>query len=175
MTCCRVLPLKDLYDHMKHRLLFIAFLSIIGLLLPTSLIRAQVNVTTETVAPNVTLLWEAQTYVPPFYKGKTLLADGGDVKIFAFPPDHLGDPSALRYMWKIDGEVRGDDSGIGRSFFIHRSGLFGGAPLIIVEVYRGDEKVGTGALRVPLVAPRIAVYPVLPLAGILFANQARTL
>ncbi len=131
---------------------------------------AQVNVTNVAVSANVVLVWEAETYVPPFYKGKALLPDGADVRIMAFPPANLGDASALSYTWKVDGEVIDTASGVGRSFFIQRSDVFGGSKLIVVEVSRGGTKVGTGVARVPLVKPSVALFSSLPLTGILFGG-----
>ncbi|MBP9771404.1 MAG: hypothetical protein KBD16_00550 [Candidatus Pacebacteria bacterium] len=138
-----------------------------------SLANAQVNVTDVSVTTNIPLLWETETYVPPFYKGKALLPDGGDVRVLALPPANLGDPSALSYTWKVDGVVVDTASGFGRTFFIARSDIFGGSKLIVVEVKRGDSRVGTGAIRVPLVEPSALIYPSLPLAGILFGGGTR--
>jgi hypothetical protein len=137
--------------------------------------RAQVNIVTQTISSNVTLVWEAQSYVPPFYKGRALAVDGGDVNILAFPPASLGNSADLTYIWKIDGRVDNPSSGLGRSFFRHRPDIFGGAPLIVVDVYRDGNKAATGALRVPQVKPQVLVYPALPLAGILFGNRARSI
>ncbi len=146
-----------------------------GFALGFRLADAQVNVTQTTIANSVTLIWEAQSYVPPFYKGRALSVDGGDVNILAFPPVNLGNPSDLVYTWKIDGEVQDTASGAGRSFFTHHPDMFGGSPLIVVEVYRNGSKVATGALRVPQVKPQVIVYPAQPLAGILFGNRARSI
>src|SRR5688572_11234371 len=62
-------------------------------------VHAQVNVTTQFVAPSVTMVWGAETYVPPFYKGKALYVDGAAARILALPPAEFGDPSLLTYMW----------------------------------------------------------------------------
>ena len=133
---------------------------------------AQVNLSQEIVASNVTMIWEAQTYTPPFYKGKALYVDGASAKVLALPPASLGDPANLSYTWKLDGEVQQAASGVGRDFFIYEPSIFGGSPLIVVEVARSGTKVATGALRVPQVKPSIVLYPSLPLAGILFGNKA---
>lgn len=145
-------------------------LIVLFLLAPIKGTHGQINVTQEIIATNVTLVWEAQTYTPPFYKGKALLTDGGDVKIYAIPPTTLGNPLELGYVWKKDGQVINDASGVGRNFFIHESSIFGGSPLIVVEVYQDNQKVAVGAVRVPLVKPRVLLYPTLPLAGILFGT-----
>lgn len=61
----------------------------------------------------VDLLWEADSYTPPFYKGKALLADQSDALIIAMP-DHPN-PSTLSYQWRQNGTILGSSSGIGRN------------------------------------------------------------
>jgi hypothetical protein len=155
---------------MSYRIIYF-FIAIIAIIASNNHVQAQVNVTNDVVLSNVTLVWEAQTYVPPFYKGRALFADGADVKILAFPPTDLGDPSQLNYKWKVDGTVIQEASGTGRRFFIYESGMFGGSPLIVVEVSNGTATAGTGVIRVPLTKPRVALYQSLPLAGILFGTS----
>lgn len=138
--------------------------------LASHLASAQVNVTTQSSASTVTLVWEADTYVPPFYKGKALYVDGADARILALPRADLGDPSSLVYVWKINGRIEDSASGAGRNYFVFRPDVFGGSPLIVAEVYKDTEKVAVGAVRVPQVEPEVVIYPELPLAGILFGN-----
>lgn len=147
-------------------LLLVAFV----VTLPALGVRAQVNVTNDVVVTDTAMVWEAQAYTPPFYKGKALLPDGGDVRILAFPPIELGSPYGLSYTWKVDGTVMPEASGLGRSVFMHRSDIFGGSPLIVVEVSKNGTRASVGALRVPIIKPRVLMYPSLPLAGILFGS-----
>jgi hypothetical protein len=56
-----------------------------------------------TIEPaEVDLLWEAKTYVPPFYKGKALPTYASDVRVTAMP--RLGsvtaDPNEYSYVWR---------------------------------------------------------------------------
>ncbi len=129
---------------------------------------AQVNVVTKNITPNITLVWEARSYVPPFYKGKALMPDGGDGRIVAFLPSGIAATDKTSYSWRVDGAVDGARSGVGKNTYEVRSEIFGGSPLIVVEV--SDEKgpIGTGALRIPLTKPRVLVYADAPLGGVLF-------
>lgn len=148
---------------------FIIFLLIVvsGWLLPGDT-HAQVNVTTNVVQTNITLVWEAQSYTPPFYKGKALMPDGGDVKILAFlPPGVDGDPDTV-VRWRVNGMIDQSSSGVERTTYIYRSPVFGGQPTIVAEAFQGDTLVGTGAIRVPVTRPRVLVYPDTPLGGVLF-------
>ena len=156
---------------MKYFLYSVCFLFIAGLLVTS--VYAQVNVTTEFVPTNTTLVWEAESYTPPFYKGKALYPTGGTVHVVAFPPEGVGNPETLTYTWKFDGEVQGDLSGVGRQTFVWSGGLFSGSPLIVVEVSSAAGTHGVGATRIPETNPGILLYQDAPLVGILF-NTAFT-
>lgn len=157
-------------DQMKKN--FLVILSLLILAAPFMRTRAQVNVDNAVVVADTILVWEGLTYTPPFYKGKALLTDGGDARILAFPPQELGSPFELSYTWKVDGVVSQEASGVGKSAFTYRSDIFGGSPLIVVEVSRGKERVSTGVIRIPLVEPKVALYPSLPLTGVLLGARA---
>ena len=71
------------------------------------------------IAPaNVNIYWQADTYVPPFYKGKRLYTHQSDVTFVAIP-DFLSNgtslnPKNLIYKWKKDNDVPPDSSGFGK-------------------------------------------------------------
>lgn len=129
---------------------------------------AQVNVQTQIVPTNITLVWEADSYVPPFYKGKALMPDGGDARIVAILPPGIDKGSNIRYTWRVDGTVDGNASGYGRDVYQLRSDMFGGQSFVVVEVHNGDSLIGSGALRIPLAKPQVLVYADAPLGGVLF-------
>ncbi len=135
-----------------------------------SLAYAQSNVTTVSITPNTTIVWEAESYTPPFYKGKALFPDGGVMRLIAFPPATQGDPESLEYVWEVDGMVDGEASGIGRQSYVYKSDFFGGAPFIVVTIKNAGKDVGTGALKLPITKPRALLYTDLPLAGIVFGR-----
>jgi hypothetical protein len=129
---------------------------------------AQVNVATKNIPTNITLVWEASSYVPPFYKGKALMPDGGDARVVALLPPGIRATSETSYSWRVDGVVDGARSGIGRSIYEIRSAIFGGSSLVVVEVSDTNGLIGTGALRIPLAEPYVLVYADAPLGGVLF-------
>jgi len=72
---------------------------------------------------DVTLLWEADTYKPPFYKGHSNAAFGSTFRVTAIPEffDKKGirmNPKDLIYTWKKNYEVVGSASGYGKDSFI---------------------------------------------------------
>jgi len=148
--------------------IFVFLLLVVGCWLFARSANAQVNVVTKTITPNITLVWEARSYVPPFYKGKALMPDGGDGRIVAFLPTGMTPTADTSYSWRIDGAIDGAHSGVGRNTYEVRSEIFGGSQLIVVEVSDAKGLIGTGALRIPLAKPQVLVYADAPLGGILF-------
>lgn len=74
----------------------------------------------------LTILWEADTYTPPFYKGKALLSSQSNVRAVALPDDTSGTKNALNagnlvYVWEKDGTVVSDASGYGKNSFSFRA------------------------------------------------------
>src|SRR3989344_5989598 len=68
----------------------------------------------------VDLLWQAESYSPPFYKGKVLWPIQGNIKVVAIPqfvtPDkNIINSENLIYKWKKNGLVIGDISGFGKN------------------------------------------------------------
>ncbi len=157
---------------MRHFCLSLTlFLAAIGGIFST--VHAQINVTTNIVPTNTTLVWEAESYTPPFYKGKALYPTGGAVRVVAFPPEGIESPETLSYKWKVDGEVQGDVSGIGRQTFLFPGNLVSGSPLVVVEVSSNEGVHGIGVARVPTTALGVLLYHDAPLLGVLF-NHAFT-
>lgn len=76
-----------------------------------------------TISPQtVDLIYEGkESYVPPFYEGRSLAAEGSNVRIVALPtiaefgkkiPD-----SNLSYNWYVNDEYKAGSSGVGKSSF----------------------------------------------------------
>jgi hypothetical protein len=74
-----------------------------------------------TISPSdIDLLWEANnSYVPPFYKGKTLLATEGKVKVVAIPSTQ--NLAGFNYKWKQDNKNQQDSSGYEKNYYTYRN------------------------------------------------------
>jgi hypothetical protein len=76
-----------------------------------------------TLTPSTaTLVWETLGgYVPPFYKGKILPAEGSTLRVTAFPsfsvPGGLIAPKSLTYVWSMNSEHVEAASGFGKNTF----------------------------------------------------------
>lgn len=130
---------------------------------------------TFTVTPQeVTILYEAGSYTPPFYKGKSLFNKEGTVKFIAMPNlissggTRLS-PSSLVYTWSIDGTVQGSMSGYGKNTITHTGSILGKSVFVEVEVSTPDKRTkGKGAFIISPQNPEALFYEKDPLYGTLF-------
>lgn len=120
------------------------------------------------------LIWEAQSYTPPFYKGKALYTYQGTVKIVALPNiiNELGSKISsknLIYTWKVDGTRVEDVSGYGKNYIM----FTGSVPLrtakITVEAQSLDGKYkAQGDLSITPQGAQVIFYEDNPLYGVLY-------
>ena len=132
-----------------------------------------------TIKPSsVDLLWEAETYTPPFFKGKKLYTHQSVVKLVALP--HIMkngveiDPDKLVYSWAKDGEILGDKSGYGKNILKISTSIISRAMYIDVEVTDPDTgfTAYNGTALSPI-EPKIVLYRKDPLYGPMY-NVAMT-
>ncbi|MCK5285670.1 MAG: hypothetical protein KAJ58_00370 [Candidatus Pacebacteria bacterium] len=119
------------------------------------------------------LIWETDTFTPPFYKGKALNTHESTVKIVAIPNfiNNNGvkiDPKELIYLWKKDWKISNSDSGYGKdSFSIVGPGLFKDN-MISVEVTTLDGIIkNKKSILIRNNIPEVIFYENHPLLGIL--------
>jgi hypothetical protein len=121
------------------------------------------------------LLWEADTYTPPFYKGKALPASQSLVRVIPFPSfsgkDGYYNAKDLIYKWKKGYFSNPDDSGYGKNTFLYKTGYtFNNDEVqaIISTVNTGitvDKKIS-----IYVSDPKIVFYENKPLGGIRYEN-----
>ncbi len=123
----------------------------------------------------VTLLWEADTYTPPFYKGKAHHSYNGTFKVTALPEffDIKGkriNPKDLIYTWKKNGDVQGDSSGFAKdSYITSQTSYLRDGEEISVEVSSPRENLaGKAFLTLRPTVPEIVFYENSPLYGVMY-------
>jgi hypothetical protein len=120
----------------------------------------------------VNLIWEADTTVPPFYRGKALYSAGSDVKVVAFPTVILSGgrvpASQLSFQWTENGTAVPDQSGTGQTVFQATGSQFQTGENISVDVYLGATRVGTASITIPASDPQLVLYVDDPLRGVLY-------
>lgn len=126
---------------------------------------------------DVDMLWQANTYTPPFYKGKALFTPEANVTFIAMPNILIGgkrvDSSDIVYNWKVDRTVDGESSGFGKSSFDYTGSIILKPVLIQAEVYAAANTAfrGLNGFTLSNVFPQALIYEDSPVYGILF-NRA---
>lgn len=128
---------------------------------------------TFTLAPSVvTMVWEADTSVPPLYRGKPLYSAGSPLKVIAYPTVFAGGSriakEALSYRWIHNDEPVTQVSGAGRYTYSFTGDQLKNAETVSVEVYYGSAKVAQGDVVIPAASPRAVLYQYDALRGPLY-------
>ena len=118
----------------------------------------------------VDVLWEANTYVPPFYKGKALPTYKSIVKVSAIPRFNslTSNPKDYYYKWTVN-RTQGGGEGLGKSSIPIGMGWPNANVPITVTVSTQDGKArGSTMQYIPTTDPKIIFYEQAPLLGIRF-------
>lgn len=122
----------------------------------------------------IDLLWESDSYVPAFYRGRALPSAGTGLHMealvrFKRPNGSFVPQNEILYTWRKNGYVIQSISGRGKSYAsIGSPPLFGGDVISVdVESLDGDF-AGSASVRVPSVEPELMLYENHPLFGIMY-------
>lgn len=137
------------------------------------------NITERTVevAPaSVDILWTADTYTPPFYKGKALPTYGSTVRVTAIP--NLQDVGGTRipvqdimFTWKKSRFTMPEKSGAGKKTLVYAAGFPKSDDIIGVVASTRDGKSSAEArVDVSVIDPKIVIYENLPLEGVRYES-----
>ena len=131
------------------------------------------------VPSTVDLIYESLSYTPPFYKGKALNPNQGEVRVAAV--SNLLDSNGAKiptkkivYTWKKDSSVQGSASGLGKDSFTFTGSVPIRDALVEVEASSLDNSASASdQVNITNVSPKITFYENSPVYGILF-NRAIT-
>ncbi len=124
----------------------------------------------------VDLVAEAQSYTPPFYKGKALYSYQGTVKVVALPnfvTENGGtiNPKTLIYNWRVDNNPATNASGYGKSYILFNGGIPLKPAVVSVEVTSMDQIYSAeGRITLTPTQPGIVLYEDTPLMGTLYSR-----
>lgn len=123
----------------------------------------------------VDLIWEADSYAPPFYRGKKLHPVEGTIRIVAVPllKDESGatlNANDVIYTWKVDNKPRRELSGYGkRAITLDKKDTFKANLPVSVEVSAPNSvMVASNTMTVQTVRPIVLLYEHNPLYGMWF-------
>jgi hypothetical protein len=130
---------------------------------------------TITISPaDVDLLYEAETYAHPFYKGKRLFTSESAIRFIAVPhfTNSNGakiDSSNLVYTWRMNGSVQQNASGYGRNTFSVKGSLIERPMQVTVEVSAANSTLkATQSISLQSTQPEITLYENNPLLGVVY-------
>ncbi len=125
----------------------------------------------------VDLIWEADSYVPPFYRGRALPSAGSKLHMQAVPrlmgqDGKLVSEDDITYTWRRNGYVIAKASGTGKSrATVDAPSLFGTDTMTVEVKSRDGELSGSASARVTSREPVLVLYEDHPLFGVLY-NRA---
>ncbi|QSH39184.1 hypothetical protein JXR01_02660 [Candidatus Kaiserbacteria bacterium] len=120
----------------------------------------------------VTLFWEGDTYVPPFYNGRALYSSGSSIRAealatFRNEKGETYNASELIYTWSKNGTVLGSLSGIGANTLLTEGPKFFGDYILAIEVATPDGiQRAQSATRIKTQDPQVILYEKNPLTGV---------
>ncbi len=119
----------------------------------------------------VDILWQGDTYTPPFYKGRSLWSNQSRINLVAIPQG-LGNPANLNYKWTKNGSVLGNASGLGRNVLSFSDNILSKPQIIKVDIISGEDTIlASTSVTVAPVSPMLAVYENNPLYGFMFHRE----
>ncbi|PIQ91352.1 MAG: hypothetical protein COV70_04245 [Parcubacteria group bacterium CG11_big_fil_rev_8_21_14_0_20_39_22] len=128
-----------------------------------------------TIRPaSVDLIWEVDSYRPPFYKGKSYFPYQGTIRVVAIPFIVGQDGSRINsndlvFTWKKGDRVIGSESGVGVDTFIAEGDIPIRETVVSVEVRSFDDiYVAEKTIVVKPTSPTILFYRNDPFYGIMF-------
>lgn len=122
----------------------------------------------------VDLLYEAETYTPPFYRGRAWSTHQSTVRVVALPrilddSNRLIPAEDCSFTWRENGKVIQDQSGYGKNVFTYTNGLLEDTVEIRVEVVPRDYNAyAQGSVVIKPRNPIVVVYEKNPIYGTVF-------
>jgi hypothetical protein len=122
------------------------------------------------VPAEIDLLWEAQTYTPPFYKGKALPSFKSLIRVTAIPRwnKRESDPTKFTYKWTYN-RTQNISGGLGKNSVVIPAGWPDSQVPIAVETSLSEAAwTGYSNTSIPTANPKLVFYEQAPLLGIQF-------
>ena len=120
---------------------------------------------------NVSLIWEADSYTPKFYKGKGLAVHQSNIRVIAMPslvnsPGNKLNSKNLIYEWSLNGSVDKNQSGVGKDIFKFKGSLISKPKLVTLSVAsEGGSLSAWENITIRFGEPEILIYKKNPLTG----------
>lgn len=126
------------------------------------------------IPTSIDLLWEADSYVPPFYKGRAAPGSNSTIRVLAIPHfiDASGDavPSSdIDFTWKLNGATDEALSGVGESSASFPAAvLYDSDTIDVVARTENGSLSGEASATIRTGDPELVLYEDDPLFGIMY-------
>lgn len=125
----------------------------------------------------VDVLWEARTYTPPFYKGKSMYTPEEKIFFVAMPnitsqSGSLTDSKTIVYKWRQNNTVLGSLSGYGQNVLPYTGNILMRGIETSVESRTESGVTATNDLTLSPIFPETHLYEDSSIYGILFNKEA---
>lgn len=125
---------------------------------------------------SVDVIWQADTYTPPFYRGKAMFSPQTKVTLVAMPNviNQNGtqvNPGEATYKWKKDFVVQGKNSGYGAQTFSYKGDILMQPVNIGLEVSIEGGNTAETYLDLAPTSPEIGMYEQSPIYGTLYNRE----
>lgn len=127
----------------------------------------------------VDVLWQADTYTPPFYRGKALYTPQADVQFVAIPNITKKNGTKIQpqntvYAWELDYSADAANSGYGVDSYNFTGSILSKPTNVRVTAYDPLDKnsTGVGSLDLENIQPILLMYEMHPTYGTLFNTAA---
>jgi len=127
----------------------------------------------------VDVLWQADTYTAPFYKGKALYTPQSDVQFVAMPNITKKNGSKIQpqstvYKWELNYTPDAENSGYGVNYYNFTGSILAKPTNVSVTAYDplDNSSTGVGRLDIESIQPILLMYEMHPTFGPLFNTAA---
>lgn len=133
------------------------------------------NASVSLTPASVGLIWEGDTYTPPFYKGRSLFTSQSTLRVLAVPTIVVGGRQVpddqLIFTWEQDETILGSKSGRGKNSLAVTGSVLSQPEDIAVTVSTLDGTVtARTSITVPVANSIVHVYENNPLRGVVFGT-----
>jgi hypothetical protein len=126
------------------------------------------------IPTSIDLLFEADSYIPPFYQGRAAPSSGSSIRLLAIPHFVNADgssvpPTDISFAWKVNGALLKSSSGIGESSAVIPAAILFGTDDVTVDAQSADGSFsGEASVSIRTQDPQLALYEDSPLFGVMY-------
>lgn len=127
----------------------------------------------------INIVWEANSYTPPFYEGNSLLSADSELTLMALPEfinqnNQLISNNNIEYTWFKNGQKLNSKSGVGQNTLTLDVDRFSNNIDISVSAQTVDSTYeAEKSISIPVFQPQVVVYKVDPLSGPNFNREVK--